>query len=1662
MELTPASQTFYHIEKQSSNYLVLRLDFPDPEITTGSVNPNMAYISLPGLVFNYEEGKPLLPVYSTSLIVPPGKVSWQIIAGEEKFIPSLKPILYFPENTDADIKGVYQNYKPGLFPEKAVSLNEAGIFRDYRMMSLKIYPVQVTPGGVKIYRSLKIKIQFPRNQSSSPGSWTIAEKNVFRKAAINGDQVTVFAPAISVAPASPPASLNQSGSAERVKIYVKKKGIYRITPQDLADAGVDIQSVNPRNFRLTNKGKDVPILISGDQDFSFDPGDYFEFWGERNEKTLIDKYSDVYNDPFTDENVYWLSWGGPPGVRMVEESGAILQTNPDNYNLAYFYPYTAHIETDANFERLGWGNTHRLSYTRDLWFFDSGIQAIGKKSYSAFLIYPDSSSFNPVSVTMKFCGKSISPHTMMVWLNQQLVGQTSGEWFNQDTFTLTNTGNFAIRSADLKHGINNIEVQLPTIHPNYQSDYVLFNWADITYDRQYKAFHNYIEFTRPSPSIIYHPNINLFQFEIYNFTRPDIEVYKKGMSKIVNYSLITEGTGNNRRYKIVFQDHILSDDVEYIALTPDLKLKPVRIEKEEPYDPQNPTLSLKDPANSADYVIITHQKFYDRALDLAEFRRQQGLNVVIVKVQDIYDEFNHGIKSPLAIKKFLKYAFYNWDRNHRLKYVLLLGGANYRYDIHTSGHTDFVPTFFYQSNEFGAVSTDFPYALIAGEDEIPDLFVGRIPVTTAGDVSIILNKIMEYEQTPLIGPWRNQSLFISGKDDNTPEFDNITRMIYQIPARPAFRTQNQRLIDLLLPRHFTSFKLNTIPDTSLAYDPNFGGKTDLIEYFDDGVNFMTFLGHGGGGIWADVNLLDLDDVERLNNQGKYPFIASMTCFTGAFDNPGDPGLAQKLLLASERGAIGLLASSGLGYVANDYAMVWHLMENLFQPDITVGEAVTISKIDYFTTSKYVLGDTIIPGYRWGHYWIKYDMIYQYNLLGDPYISLKIPREEIQIQADNMSPQPGDTVLALITAPFSTAEGYIELSNRKNEVIFREPIIISGGQMEFRVPIPVDFPRGPAFLRAYLSDNSSDATGVIQLGVNYTVFDSVHTVPLQPNAEDSVEIQMVLKENAGISGVSVVAVIPKSSSQQDTFHLRVENVSGNTFRTIEKIPPTYSLTTVYYFIYVTNSQGQISRMGYNYRVIETRPDPLLYEGRIRLSGEQKVKLGISVGNSGTVPATGVELRVYNGRQNYLDDQPFVVQQVNIPGKDSLTVDTEFPFPLNVPEYKIYAVLDRNALLPDFNRQNNIDSVTLNVNRFNILPELGSTYDNATSDTILIGGSHRFWVAPGGINQSTAALWNVETFPQSFYQTGLKPVPLAGGNDARFVQIKLLNGDANFTSPAVLEINYNKAYMDTSLADISDLRLYRRDNRIQAWMQQDAQIDTAAGTITTYLNKDGYFAPFITGDNQPPRIELTVDGRHIRSKSLVSPNPVLNVVLEDESGLNIDRSEIQILIDQVPVPPEKIFIPDSVQHSKILGFTVYPELETGKHDLSIRVKDVNGNLANQEYTLKVDTDFDLHVFGNYPNPFSDFTIFSYYITSTEILDDFEIRIFTVSGRLIRVIKRDENTSTPENDPRRAGYNELMWDGTDEDGNEVANGVYFALIRAKFEGKEKEKILKVAKLK
>src|SRR5690606_23551170 len=89
-------------------------------------------------------------------------------------------------------------------------------------------------------------------------------------------------------------------------------------------------------------------------------------------------------------------------------------------------------------------------------------------------------------------------------------------------------------------------------------------------------------------------------------------------------------------------------------------------------------------------------------------------------------------------------------------------------------------------------------------------------------------------------------------------------------------------------------------------------------------------------------------------------------------------------------------------------------------------------------------------------------------------------------------------------------------------------------------------------------------------------------------------------------------------------------------------------------------------------------------------------------------------------------------------------------------------------------------------------------------------------------------------------------------------------------------------------------------------------------------------------------------------------------------------------------------------------------------------------------------------NYPNPFTTSTRFVFTLTGSEIPEVFTIQILTVTGKVVREITRSELGTL------RIGRNitEYAWDGRDEYGDRLANGVYLYRVRTKLNGQDLEK--------
>ncbi|HBF89028.1 MAG TPA: hypothetical protein DDX39_10340 [Bacteroidales bacterium] len=226
-------------------------------------------------------------------------------------------------------------------------------------------------------------------------------------------------------------------------------------------------------------------------------------------------------------------------------------------------------------------------------------------------------------------------------------------------------------------------------------------------------------------------------------------------------------------------------------------------------------------------------------------------------------------------------------------------------------------------------------------------------------------------------------------------------------------------------------------------------------------------------------------------------------------------------------------------------------------------------------------------------------------------------------------------------------------------------------------------------------------------------------------------------------------------------------------------------------------------------------------------------------------------------------------------------------------------------------------------------------------------------------------------------------------------------------------------------------------------------------------------FINSDITNPLLDVVFDGVHIMNGEIVSAKPQIVVSLKDENkflALN-DTSVFKVYLKPQETGEEvRIYFQndDGSENMKWIPAElpdnsckiIYePILSDGVYELRVQAKDVSNNESGQyDYNISFEVINQATITDvfNYPNPFSTKTRFVFTLTGSEIPDEFEIHIFTISGKLVKVISLDELGTI------HIGNNitEYFWDGIDMFGDKLANGVYFYKVNTQINGETLDK--------
>ncbi len=725
------------------------------------------------------------------------------------------------------------------------------------------------------------------------------------------------------------------------RIYTADAGVYRVAYADLTTPGSPAAGPWPSaTLRLSNRGVEVPLWIEDGGDGSFDSGDWFEFVAE--ELRGLGSYYHEYS-PF---NVYRLSWSSAPEGRVRMQEVLPRPAGPGTGAAAL--SRKQHLEEDRLLVRLT-GREAAEAENPELWFW-SKLTHLAREPLVLRLDLDglDRDASTDVTLEADFRGLSTQlPGYRVGLLDHSLalglagLPQTTAAWDGREAFAVELP---PIAAKELSDDEAILEMRLDRRVPPGAGDpivdVVVLNWVEIEYPHRGQVGGGQLQLRlRPGEG----RSVRLMATGDEPLT-----VYGGGGERIE--VPLDASTGLGAPFELA------ADTASFWALPKAGLLAPAGVEVDKPS-------SWSDTARHSDYLLIAHASLLEASSPLAEFHRSRGLDVSLVDVQDLYDEFNHGILDPRAIKDFVAHAYHRWEKPAP-RYVLLVGDAswdtknlvvddaNYAnwadrqilgggrrfaekerlvYDgLEGRNQRNLVPSHSYHSSQ-GHAASDNWFVSVDGDDSVPELAIGRFPVAAPAEVEAIVAKTIRYATDTEPGPWRNEILWIAN------EWANFQRRTDELAAE-------------LAAAGFTASKL--YPRSSEASSAR--DVEALTAALDRGQLLVHFMGHGGRFIWRtgppdlenNYDLFDLDDIDALQPNHRLPVVLSLTCHSGPFDHPDADSIAEKFLRVEGKGAIAVVSAAWRTTASTRFSRI--VLEEFTKPG-TIGDAFLRAKQRAFNT-----------------------------------------------------------------------------------------------------------------------------------------------------------------------------------------------------------------------------------------------------------------------------------------------------------------------------------------------------------------------------------------------------------------------------------------------------------------------------------------------------------------------------------------------------------------------------------------------------------------------------------------------------------------------------------------------------------------------------------------
>ncbi|GEM_PF-1199428 len=635
------------------------------------------------------------------------------------------------------------------------------------------------------------------------------------------------------------------------KITVRQDGWYRVSAEQLNNVKFDISS-NSANWRLFAEGQERAMKVNTDGSI--------EFYGQS-----LDSRS-------SDARVYWLIEGDSAGQRIELNQASVSGAVPTST----FMQTVERRDRTLRFSSLLNGDEDN--------FFGATITST-PLSQSVEVTKPDAQANGMATVEVSVQGMTYQNHSVEVSFNGAVIGAINSNGHQRPNKS------FEVPVSSVREGKN--VVTLTSVAAG--SDVSLVDYVRITYPRKAEAVNNRLVFSTSTNQPTHIAGFATQQVRLVDVTNPSapIEVTAEAQNENGQFGFTLPATASAR--KIV----AFANGTEFA--TNDVKM--------------NIASSLNRATNSADMLIITTSGLRKPADMLRVARQNQGLNTMIVDVEDVYDEFSYGAHDPNGLQAFLRTALTTWQVKPR--FVLFMGDASYdpRNYQGAGGHAiDLVPTKMVDA-DFMEAASDEALADVDG-DGVSETAIGRIPVRTKDEAIAVVEKLLAYEQG-VNNAMERGGVIIS---DSAIGYD--------------FTLASQQVISTLPTAMNKQVITRDDADINIVRDR-------IKTAFSNGAAVVNFMGHGSTTSWTSAPLLSSSD--SITNQ-RLPLVVMMACLNGSFGEGRIESIAESLLKNPNGGAVGVWASTGLAMPDAQLELNKRFYQSLFSnQNVTFGEAVRVAK-----------------------------------------------------------------------------------------------------------------------------------------------------------------------------------------------------------------------------------------------------------------------------------------------------------------------------------------------------------------------------------------------------------------------------------------------------------------------------------------------------------------------------------------------------------------------------------------------------------------------------------------------------------------------------------------------------------------------------------------------